>query len=61
MFYVRGFCNDKKQLNVIKGQARRIADTVNPAFFVLPFSALQNAGCFCLTEYCIHRTGLSYF
>ena len=29
--------------------------------FVVPFSALLSAGCFCLTEYCIHWELLSYF
>ena len=49
MLYVGGICNDKEQLNLIKRVSAR--DSV---LFAAPFSALLNAGCFCLTEYCIH-------
>ena len=54
--YVGGICNDKEQLNL-----RKRVSTRDSVLFIVPFSALLNAGCFCLTEYCIHWELLSCF
>ena len=56
MVYVGGICNDKEQLNL-----RKRVSTRDSVLFMVPFSALSNAGCFCLTEYCIHWEWLSCF
>ena len=38
-----------------------MVNTRDSVLFVVPFSALLNAGCFCLPEYCIHWEWLSCF
>lgn len=43
MVYVGGICNDKEQLNL-----RKRVSTRDSVLFIVPFSALLNAGCFCL-------------